>query len=150
MDRLERARQEHNSPSEINAAITERNPHLAKVTPEIMQVILLDELTGRVAEYVEKVSFKGKLDVRILAATDVTQSFSPLGEWPQVPWISIFLVNDGPDTAYIAINQASGWIRLLLNETRALDYSNSDEKIETIYYRCDPGQNASVRVEGQY
>jgi len=150
MDRLERAGQEYNSPSEINSTIIERNPHLAKVTPEVLQVILLDELTGRVGEYVEKVSFKGKLDVRPLAANETTQNISFVDGWPNTPWISALLINDGPDTAYIGINRASGWIRLLLNETRALDYSNADEKIETIYYRCDPGENASVRAEGQY
>jgi len=123
---------------------------LAKVTPEVIQVILLDELTGRVGEYIEKVSFKGKLDVRMITATDVTQNFSPLDEWPNVPWISIFLVNNGPNTVYIAINQASGWMQLLINETRALDYSCADEKIGIVYYVCNPGMTANVRMEGQY
>jgi len=149
MDRLERAKQEYNSPPEVNSAIIERNPHLAKVSPEIMQVIMLDELTGRIAEYVEKVSFAGKLDVRTLVANGRTQNISLIDGW-HTPWISALLINDGPDTAYIGINRASGWIRLLYYETRALDYSNADEKIETIHYRCDPGENASVRAEGQY
>ena len=58
MDRLERTEQKPDSPSKINSTVVERNPHMAKVSPEVLQVILLDELTGRVAEFFDSV--KGK------------------------------------------------------------------------------------------
>lgn len=103
-----------------------------------------------VAEHIEKVSFKGKLDVRTLLANDTTQNISPVDSWPNTAWIGAFIINDGPDTVYIRINRASGWITMLVDATRTFDYTNAEERIEEVYYRTDPGNSAMVRVEGVY
>jgi len=59
MGRLERTKQSNNGASKTKSTLVERNPNLAKVSPEVLQVILLDELTGRVAEFFDGV--KGKV-----------------------------------------------------------------------------------------
>lgn len=58
MDRLERTKQVNNSASKTKSTLVERNPNLAKVTPEVLGIVLLDELTGRVAEFFD--GMKGK------------------------------------------------------------------------------------------
>jgi len=127
-----------------------------RMDPAVMSFIMQASIASQavrirksIEEHNRKESFEGKLDTRELLADDTTQSISLVDEWPNTPWISVLLIN-GPDTVYIGINRASGWMQLLKNETRALDYSNAEEKIKVIYYRCDPGMTADVRVEGQY
>lgn len=133
-----------------------RNPNGVsnpRIDPAVMSFIMQASIASqavRIRKLLEKASFQGKLDVREFIATDVTQTFSPLDEWPNVPWISAFLINDGPNTGYIRINRASGWIILNNGETRTVDHSHADEKIGAIYYRCNEGETAQLRVEAYY
>lgn len=128
-----------------------------RMDPAVMSFIMQASIASQavrirklVEEHFGEERFKGKLDVRTLVADDTTRNIFLVDGFPYTAWISALLINDGPDTAYIGINRTSGWIRLFLNETRAVDYSHAEEKIEAIYYKCDLGQNASVRLEGQY
>jgi len=128
-----------------------------RMDPAVMSFIMQASIASQavrirklVEEHIGKESFKGKMDVRSLIANDTTQSISPVDGWPNTAWIGAFIVNDGPDTVYIGINRASGWIKMLLGETRTIGYSHADERIEEVYYRTDPGNSAIVRVEGVY
>lgn len=56
--------------------------------------------------------------------------------------------NDGPDTAYISINSLNNWQDLRNGETYTIDLIKADKRIETIWYRCNQGEVASIRVNG--
>ena len=129
------------------------NPRIdPSVMSFVMQAAQLSQ-TVKIRKEIERHSrreeFEGKLDPRTLSATDETQCLELSEQWPYVPWISAFFINDGADEVYIRINR-SEWIKIESGETRTLDHTHAEERIEQIYYKCDAGGTASIRVEGLY
>lgn len=127
-----------------------------RIDPSVMNFLMLASIAHQeimirreIERHNKKESFEGKLDSRTLAATDVQQCLSLLEQWPYTPWISAFLINRGPDAVYIRINRSEE-IRIEVDETRTLDHTHAEERIEQIYYKCDAGETASVRVEALY
>jgi len=130
------------------------NPRMDRAVMRfIMQASIASQavrIRKSIEEHNRKESFEGKLDTRELIANDTTQSISLVDSWPNTAWIGAFIINDGPDTVYIRINRASGWITMLVDATRTFDYTKAEERIEEVYYHTDPGNSAVVRVEGAY
>jgi hypothetical protein len=90
--------------------------------------------------------FKGEFDTLTLTATDITRETMPL---PSL--VSAFIINYGPNAVYIAINSGLNKpLYILSGETRTIDHKDADKRIEKIFYWCDTGNTASVRVEGYY
>ncbi|GAJ23779.1 unnamed protein product, partial [marine sediment metagenome] len=107
----------------------------------------------RIRRQVEKERFEGITDSRTLEATDQLRVLNLIYDDPYVPWINAFIINDGPDTAYIAINNINKpncWHEIRANETRVFDQSSAEERIAQFYYRCDEGETATVRVEALF
>ena len=131
----------------------EVTPVPKRIPPELLQIIMLDDIQvalSKVNKHLEKAEFEGVVDPRTLSATDKLQALAPLYDWPFTPWISAYFINDGPDTARLAINEPLNQFDVRPNETITLDHSHADERIGIIYYICDAGKTASVRVTGQY
>ena len=130
------------------------------VRPDALQAIVqlaqLGQLTKirkaleKTGESLEKLEFQGELDPRTLDATDKLQFITFIHEFPYVPWISAFFVNDGPDAVKIAINRPYDQFEMEINETRTISRAHAEERIRTIFYGCDPGETASIRVTGEY
>ena len=90
--------------------------------------------------------FKGELDTLTLAATDLAKEVEPIQRL-----LSAFIINRGPNAVYIAINSGlNKSLHILPGETRAVSHADAENRIEKIYYWCDTGDTASVRVEGYY
>lgn len=100
--------------------------------------------------YQEAQAYEGKIDSRTLRATDELQFINLVDNPPYSPWISAFVINDGPNAVKVGINRPSPFLNILKDETRTIVNTNADRRIEDIYYQCDPGETASVRFEGQY
>lgn len=124
-------------------------PELEAVTGVVTQLAQLAQL-AKIRKSLEKEEFKGKVDTITLSATDEQACLNLLGRWHYTALISAYFVNDGPDTAYIAINEPYAWLKIKINETRTVNHSKADKRIERIYHKCDPGETASVRIEGEY
>lgn len=106
---------------------------------------------ARIRKSVEREEFEGKKDSRTLAATDQLQWIDLIGRHPYTPWATATFFNDGPvNRVYIAINDAYDWTLLNFGETLPVDYTKADKRISLIYYRCDAGNTALVRVVGKY
>lgn len=123
------------------------------VRPDVIQAITqlasLGQLS-RIRRSLEKEEFQGRLDPRTLDATDKQVCLDLRKEWYYSPWVAAFFINDGPNTAYIAINDPFGWLELKADETRSIDRTKADQRIGRLYYKCAPGETASIRVEGVY
>jgi len=124
--------------------------------PDILNFLMLASInaqTARTRREIEKhnrtESFEGKLDSRTLDATSVMKCLSLIERWPFTPWVSAFFINRGPDAVYIRINRSEE-IKIEMGETRAIDYIHAEERIEQVYYKCDEGETATVRVEAFY
>ncbi len=124
------------------------------VRPDVLQAVVQLASLGqlaRIRKSVEKEEFEGKKDSRTLNATDQLQWIDLIDRYPNKPWATATFFNDGPvNRVYIAINDAYDWTLLNFGETLPVDYTKADKRISLIYYRCDAGNTASVRVVGKY
>ena len=89
-------------------------------------------------------SFEGKMDPRRLNATAVRQ------EVQAYSWVSMFVINYGPDTAYFALNTPHNWLEIQAAQTRTISLLGAESRIDRIFYRCDPGSTALLIVDGEY
>lgn len=124
-------------------------PEMETVTGLVMQLAQLAQL-ARIRKSLEREQFEGKVDTITLSATDEQACFNLLDRWHYTPLVTAFILNDGDDTVQIAINEPYAWIEIKLNETRTIDHTKADRKIQRIYYKCQAGETAAVRVEGEY
>lgn len=123
-------------------------PPVPATLPLVVQLAQLGQLV-KIRNSLEKAEFKGE---EVPVTLSVTDKIQRLETHLPVPWICAFFTNDGPDTARIAINHPydDKQFELRLDETRTIDHAHADERISTIYYVCNPGETALVRVTGQY
>lgn len=124
-----------------------------KLDPTLLQIVILDDLSvtlNKLNQHLAKQEFLGEVDPRELSVTDQVQVISLIHHWPFVPWISAYFFNDGPDEAYIAINAALDWTKLNKAEDALFNFAGSEQRIYIIYYKCDAGKTASVRMVGKY
>lgn len=123
------------------------------IRPDVIQAITqlaqLGQLT-KIRKSLEKEEFEGVEDQRWLNATDQLQWIGLIDRYPNTPWISAFFTNYGPDLVRIAINETYDEFELLINETVTIDRSHADERIRRIYYVCNLGDTALVKVIGEY
>jgi len=131
------------------------------VRPDVLQAVVqlatLGQLT-RIRRSLEKEEFEGIKDDRKLSATDQLQWIDLINYHPNVPWVTAFFFNDGDIstdppgkvTVYIAINDTYSPSEIKKGESLNLDFLKADRRIEEIYYWCDTGETASVRVIGKY
>ena len=124
-------------------------PELEAVTGLVTQLAQLAQL-ARIRKSLEKEEFEGKVDTITLSVTSKQSCLNLLDRWHYSALITAFFVNDGPDTAYIAINEPYAWLKIKENETRTVDHTKADRRIERIYHKCDPEETASVRIEAEY
>ena len=101
-------------------------------------------------KFAKETSLGGEDGTRRLPATSVVQELNLISNWPYRPWISLFVTNDGPNTLFIAINYAHQWKEIRVTESRTISHVNADERIHKVFYRCDDGETASARIDGQY
>lgn len=119
------------------------------VVQSITQLASLAQLV-RIRKALEKESTQGRLDTRDISATEQQGYIDLVDRVPWTPWASAFIANDGPDTVRVAINDPVSFMEIRVNETRSLDYTKAEVRISCIWYECDPGETASVRIEGTY
>jgi len=117
---------------------------------QLGQLVKIRKSLEKTGESLEKQEFEGVLVPKTLSATDKVRQMAPVRTWPYVPWISAFFVNDGPNAARLAINEPSERFELGAHETRTISRAHAEERIHAIYYVCEKGKTASIRVEGEY
>ena len=124
-------------------------PEMEAVLGMVTQMAQVAQL-ARIRKALEREQFEGRLDNKTLSCTDKVGWINLLEESPHRAWISATFYNDGTNTAYIAINKDYKYIELRDTEELPIDFSKADERIRLIYYKCNPGETASVRVVGKY
>ena len=71
-------------------------------------------------------------------------------DYPYTFWISAYFINDGPDPVEIAINYPDDRFTIKPKETVTVNRSGAQERIAVIFYVCERGKTASVRITGEY
>ena len=95
-------------------------------------------------------SFVGLEDIRTLYCTPYTQYINLLNTPPYTPWIAASFHNDGPDSAFISINNPDDFGEYKVGEDKQISMSGGERRIEFIYYKTEPTKTATVRVVGKY
>lgn len=118
---------------------------LGKVTPEVVMIVYLDEIAGRIAQLNEKIDLlipEGHIRGIVIPVTDAPQR---LGE---TDWYSADLFNDGEGDVYIfdeyELPRIGADAPLKKGESLKVDLKAKTGTQK--YIVCPSGQSASVRV----
>ncbi len=102
------------------------------------------------AQSLQAQSFVGNEDPRDIHATNNLSWINLIYDYPFQPWISAFIINDGPSAVEIGINFPDDRFTVNPGETRTITRSGAEERIRIIYFVCVPGLTANLRVTGVY
>lgn len=103
-----------------------------------------------IAQYIQAQSYVGVSDPRVVEATDELTYIDLIGEHPYTPWVSVNFINDGPHSVWVAINYLTASYELKDGETASVYRIGAQERISVIFFICNSGEKASVRVVGEY
>lgn len=96
--------------------------------------------------YFQSQQFEGQSDPRTLHATQRPQHIVIAN-----PWMGAYFVNDGPNSVQIKINDEESESYLMNpNETITLSRAGAENRIYAVYYQCNPGETATVRIFAVY
>lgn len=108
------------------------------------------EDVSAIRKSVERTEFKGLTDGRLLTVTDEIIWLDLINDSPHSPWMSVYLVNEGLEDIYISENYADSWGVLHKNDTLSLNHSHAKRKVESIGFKCAPGESSTIRIIAQY
>jgi hypothetical protein len=99
----------------------------------------------------ERQNFQGKHDPWKLNVNDQVQHLDTTNNEDNAPWISAFIVNRSKVAVRVQVNETTQrWMILGPFETRIIDRSHAEERINYINYQCDTGLTGTLEVEGTY
>ena len=115
-----------------------------------MMVSFMTTVVSPMAQQLQAASYVGLTNTFVLRATATTQWINLVNDPPYAPLITATFHNDGPNSAFIAINNPDEFLELNKGDSRIVSMSGGERRIEFIFYRCNPGETATVRVDGKY
>lgn len=117
----------------------------------IMMMALLPSLVGTTASTtLQAQAYVGLTDSRTLHATQVLQWINLISDPPYTAWITASFHNDGPDSAFVAVNNPDEFTEIANGEDITVSMAGADRRIEFVFYKSNLGERASVRVLGKY
>jgi len=122
------------------------------VRPDVLQTITQLATLGQLAKirkHLETEKFEGKFDPRTVEATEQARVLDLVGSYPYTPWINAFIINDGPDSAFLSFNEYHPH-KINKGETLTVDQSHAEERLRLVFYGCEAGGTATLRIIGQY
>ena len=137
--------------------IGEQVPNMMMMLMMVMVVSvvigILPSLTQQVeaqAYQLQALAYQGRTDPRTVKANSNLKWLDVSHDFPYIPWLNAYFINDGPDPVWVAINYPDD--RFLINpkETTTVERSGAQERIAVIFYVCERGEKASLRITGEY
>jgi len=102
------------------------------------------------AQAIQAQSFVGNEDPRNIHATNLLSWINLLYDYPFQPWISAFIINDGPSAVEVGINFPDDRFTMNSGETITVNRAGAADRINIIYFICTPGLTADLRITGVY
>jgi hypothetical protein len=115
-----------------------------------MMVSFMTTVVSPMAQQLQAQSYRGLTDDRTLNATPTLQWINLISDPPYSPWISASFFNDGPNSAFIAINNPAELTEIDKGGSLEVSMAGGQRRIEFVFYKCNLGENTSVRVIGKY
>lgn len=117
----------------------------------LMANVILNKISSSpLTQYVQAQSYRGVSDPRVIEATDELSYVDLVGEPPYSPWVSANLINDGPDSVRVAVNYSTALYELREGESSSIYRIGAQERIALVFFICNTGERASVRMIGEY
>lgn len=123
-----------------------------RISPDVLQVALLDDLSFRVQSlenvvrgYIQLIRPEGLSvydDIHIEGEKIKRSVFHAL--------YSLHVWNDGPDPVFIAINKKETKKYIKLNKDEDTPFKYDVPVIRLLYYYCNVGEEADIRYAGVY
>jgi hypothetical protein len=120
----------------------------SKVSPEVLQTALLDEIAERLL-HVEELLAKPKgytFPIKVTVEELTVLDFMML--YPHAPLFAVTVYNDGPDEVYPSINEHQKQTPLMPGEN--VNFTYTSPRIEKLILDVDNGKKANVRGFGIY
>ncbi|MBA7624870.1 hypothetical protein ES703_32284 [subsurface metagenome] len=95
-------------------------------------------------------AYFGRTVTKKVEANGSLKYFDVRHDYPYTLWISAYFINDGPDPVEIAINYPDDKFTIKANGTVTVNRSGAQERIAVIFYICEKGKTATVRITGEY
>jgi len=119
------------------------NPKQLKITPEIFQIILLDEIAERledIAELLKREQVNGDIESFVYTVTHNGVEIRVLS----YKWVSMTILNDGTNDLYVSNKLYSQTAPLKQNESLRIRLTK--KAIDKIWLWTDPGLTTIARV----
>jgi len=122
----------------------------------IMMVVMVSVLTQITplaqaqTQALQAQAYGGNEDPRDIHATNLLSWINLVYAYPFQPWISAYIINDGPSAVEIGINYPDDRFTMNPKETITVTRTGAQERIKIIYFICRPGLVADLRVTGVY
>ncbi len=120
----------------------------------MMMVIMLPIMTQAASaqaqtQALEAQAYIGNEDPRNITVTNHLSWINLIYEYPFQPWISAFIINDGPSPVEIGINFPDDRFTINPGETRTVTRTGAEERINIMYFKT-PFLHAALRITGVY
>lgn len=106
--------------------------------------------TAQAKQYLQAQAYTGLTDDRVLKATPTIKWINLISNPPYHPWITAYFFNDGPHSVFIGINNPDELTQVAAGESKTVDMTGGDRRIEFVFFKSNLGEKASVRVIGKY
>ncbi|MBA7701649.1 hypothetical protein ES703_110392 [subsurface metagenome] len=116
----------------------------------LMMVSLLTTVIPTATQALQVQAYTGLTDERVLEANRFLQWINLVTGPPYIPWVSASFHNDGPQSVFIAVNNPDEMLEVANGESHQVDMTGATRRIEFLFYKCNVGETASVRVIGKY
>jgi len=116
----------------------------------IMMMAMIPMLNQQSTTSLQAQEYRGYTDPRNLTVSSPLQWISLITGSPYVGWLSMVIENKGPGSIYIGVNSPDNMVEYLENDIKQTDFSNTNRRIETVFYKSSSGQEASMLVTGAY
>ncbi len=107
---------------------------------------------ARIRKALERRQIQGKKFTITFNVTPQVQFYDFLEMNPYTALAKMQLINASQSQAqvYVAINDNFDFSPIWVNAPFNLDYSEADERIHYLVYKCDPGLTGTIRLVGTY
>lgn len=94
--------------------------------------------------------YQGRTDTRELNASSELKWIDLIHDHPYTGWVWANLANKGPNPVKIAINYPDETFTIASKGNATVDRIGAIEKINIVFYQCDPGETAAVTAMAEY
>lgn len=137
---------------ELDLSFSDTEMMMMMALPMVMMMMasMMQGQLAPVSQALAAQSYSGINDPRIVNATHLVTWLDFINDKPYQPWMLAFIINEGPDPVYVAINYPGESFRIDPGGTRTISRTGAQERIGVLFFTCDHGQRATLSVTGEY